>query len=214
MMGEALGVPCRDIYVQPGFSLFDIHKHPWYVSSEGLEIPNKCVIKSHELPESKIVDFDATMIHLVRDGRDVIVSKFVFDTEFLVRNGISKKVDVDFDKYVERTALEWSAYVTSWGEIDNLVTIRYEDFLQDPTGSLGRLLANSIGASLEIERLTDIVNKFTKAKFSASLDQAFAHNTFVRKGVAGDWENHFSDKNRLAYEAIAGRAHRALGYSF
>lgn len=213
MLGEALGVPCRDIYVQPGFSLFDIAKHPWYVGNEGLEIPSQCVIKSHELPESKIVDFDATMIHLVRDGRDVIVSKFIFDTEFMVKNGISQKVDVDFDEYVEKTALEWSAYVTSWSAVDNLVTVRYEDFLQDPCKSLGQLLAKSIGASLEAECLTDIVSKFTKANFSASLDQAFAHNTFVRKGVAGDWVNHFSDKNRQVYEAIAGRAHRALGYS-
>jgi Sulfotransferase domain len=214
MLGEALGVPCRDIYVQPGFSLFDIGKHPWYAGTEGVEIPRSCVIKSHELPESPAIDFDATMIHLVRDGRDVIVSKFFFDTEFCVRNGILENVDVNFDEYVERTAFEWSHYVTSWSEVHNLITVRYEDFLLDPVGALGQLLTKQLGVSFDTEYLTGAVNKFTKAKFSASLDAAFAHNTFVRKGVAGDWVNHFSDKNRQVYEALAGQAHKALGYQF
>jgi len=214
MLGEALAVPCRDIYMQPGFSLFDFEKHPWYKDAASLEIPRKCVIKSHELPDSEAIDSDATMIHLVRDGRDVIVSKFFYETEFCVKNGITAAVEFDFDEYVERTALEWSHYVSSWSAVDNLVTIRYEDFVLDPARALGELLTKQFGVSLDPERLVAVANKFTKAKFAASLDAAFAHNTFVRKGVAGDWVNHFSDKNRDTYQAVAGRAHATLGYEF
>lgn len=213
MLADCLGVAGRDIYMRPGFSLFDWRKHPWYVNSKELDFPEQSVIKSHELPDSLAFDFDATQVHLVRDGRDVIVSKFFFDTEFCVKNGIFEESRVNFDDYVRQTACEWARYVEAWSREEKVITVRYEDFLCEPAQTLAALLLRLYGWAPPLATLTETVAKFTKERFSASLSDAFKHNTFVRKGVSGDWVNYFSKENCDAYKAAAGSAHRLLGYS-
>ncbi len=37
---------------------------------------------------------------------------------------------------------------------------------------------------------------------------------FVRKGVAGDWRNHFQERHMAAFDKAAGEALEALGYSW
>lgn len=90
--------------------------------------------------------------------------------------------------------------------------IQYERFLADPASEIGALVFGLLGKKLEKSYLDDVVSRFTRTKFSASLDSAFSHNTFVRKGIAGDWRNYFSKKNVLAFKSVAGDALIALGY--
>jgi len=144
MLGDVLGVPQRDIYVNPGFDLFDIKKHPWYAGSNDLDFPRCSVIKSHEFPRSGLIDFDAKYVHLVRDGRDVVVSKWHFEKYFCVNNGITTSFDIDFDVYVKKTAAEWANYVEAW-RASSVLLVRYEDFLQEPAECLGRLIKSLIG---------------------------------------------------------------------
>ncbi len=212
MLGKALWIPCRDIYVQPGFNLFDFRQHPWYSDVDVPDHPVQSVIKSHELPGSAAVAVDATQVHLVRDGRDVVVSKYFFERDFCVKNGIIESFDHDFDAFVEHQSREWAHYVTRWEDQPDVVTIRYESFLANPVGELGALVATLTGVTLEGDFLADVVAQFTRERFSASLDSAFKHNTFVRKGIRGDWINHFSEKNVRAFQAGAGEALCRLGY--
>jgi hypothetical protein len=211
LLGDALCVPQRDIYVRPCFNLFDIKKHPWYASASDLDFPVQSVIKSHELPGSGLIDFDATYIHLIRDGRDVAVSKWFFENEFLVQNNITSPVQYDFEEYIEKTARDWSNYVEAWGR-ESVPTIRYEMFLTYPIQSLEGVL-NAIGkCDVSRQALERTISKFTKENFGASLGNVFKHNTFVRKGVAGDWRNYFSKNSVAAFKATAGEALLTLGY--
>lgn len=211
MLGDALQIPQRDLYVRPGFDLFDIKKHPWYSDANNLDFPERSVVKSHELPGSKLIDFDATYIHLVRDGRDVVVSKWFFDKEFCIQNGISTSFEEDFGEYVEKTARDWANYVLAWTE-KPVVTIRYEEFLSNPVHYLGSLLIAIGYVNFSRKELEDTVSKFTKEKFKASLGEVFKHNTFVRKGISGDWRNHFSEENVVTFKRVAGDALLSLGY--
>lgn len=205
-------VPCRDIYVKPGFDLFDVRKHPWYSDVETPDFPVASVIKSHELPGSLAFDFDATFVHLVRDGRDVITSRFFFDRDFCVKNGLSESFDEEFGAYAERQAREWATYVGAWKGQPGVTTISYETFLADPVKELGALVETLTGFSPPPEYLEAVVSRFTREAFSASLDSAFKHNTFVRKGVSGDWKNHFSSTDLATFLAVAGGALEAFGY--
>lgn len=212
LLGDALEVPRRDIYVRPGFDLFDFRKHPWYVDMEIPDHPVQSVIKSHELPGSAAITFDARQIHLIRDGRDVVVSRYFFERDFCVKNGILASFDESFESFVERQSREWAHYVTSWQARPDVITIRYEAFLVDPVGELGALVTALTGVTLDVEYLGEVVSRYTRERFSASLDSAFKHNTFVRKGVSGDWVNHFSEKDVRAFQGGAGDALRMLGY--
>lgn len=211
LLGDAFQIPCRDIYVRPGFDRFELSKHPWYKDADNVDFSTQSVIKSHELPGSNLIDFDATYIHLVRDGRDVIVSKWFFDKDFCIQNGITSSFQEEFDEYVEKTARDWSNYVAAWAE-QSVVTINYEGFLSDPVQNLGRVL-NTMGYyNFSQQELEITVSKFTKDKFGASLGEVFQHNTFVRKGISADWKNHFSEVNAAAFKLAAGDALLSLGY--
>jgi len=211
MIGDALEIPKRDIYVTPGFDSFEIAKHPWYMETENLNFPVQSVIKSHELPDSPLIDFVATYIHLVRDGRDVVVSKWFFEKDFCIKNGITSSFDKNFDDYVEEVAQDWTKYVLAWANKD-VLTVCYEDFLSEPEKTLGGLLKQVSGLDIQESVLKEVVSKHTKKNFSESLSKTFKHNTFVRKGVAGDWKNHFSKKNIESFNYVAGDAMSLLGY--
>ena len=211
MIGDALEIPKRDIYVRPGFDLFQIEKHPWYNSAIAMDFPSQSVIKSHELPNSTLIDFDAIYIHLVRDGRDVIVSKWFFDKEFCIKNGITDSFNKKFDSYVEEVANDWAKYILAWSN-KGAETIHYEDFLSQTENAIDGLFKNMLGIKIERSILEKVVSQNTKKRFSDSLNKTFKHNTFVRKGVSGDWKNHFSKKNVDAFNSIASDAMLFLGY--
>lgn len=204
MIGHSLSIPIRDIYVKDeNYSQsFDIRKHPWYDSLDELGLTDVCVIKSHEMPESLLHNFKAHYIHMIRDGRDVIVSKYFFEKDFCVQNGILQSFECSMDEYVERTAKEWVDYVVKWSS-SNVLSCKYEQLLANPEETLEEIFA-SMGCSVSSERVTASVIANRKEAFSKTLDKAFRHNTFVRKGISGDWVNHFTERQKAIFKSIAG----------
>ncbi|HEY8665017.1 MAG TPA: sulfotransferase domain-containing protein [Tepidisphaeraceae bacterium] len=208
LLGDALALPKRDIEVKP--ELFDLRRHPWYAGAESWGLTESCVIKSHELPDSPKTDFPARYLHLIRDGCDVVVSMYFFETEFCVKNGIYKEFEVPFDVYVARTAQAWRDYVTRW-RTQATNTVRYEDLLADPVATVQKAL-RQLELSAPLERLRAAVEQNTAGKFSQKLSGLFAHNTFVRKATRGDWRNHFTRDNAQTFRSIAGDLLVELGY--
>lgn len=212
MLGDALSLPKRDIYVDDNYKSksLDVRKHPWYVEAPHLGLTESCVIKSHEPPSSSLVGFPARFIHLVRDGRDVIVSKFFYEKDFCVQNGIYERFDVSFDEYVPRVAIEWREYVLSWLD-KHSITCRYENFLQDPCAAVTNVLTG-LGMTVPHSQISHAVEANTKDNFRRALDKINRHNTFIRRGIAGDWRNHFNNKHIEIVKEIAGDALILFGY--
>jgi hypothetical protein len=112
---------------------------------------------------------------------------------------------------VIETAEEWSNYIASWSD-HACFTIRYEDFLADTVSSLRRFLNSITEETYSEEDIQNTVAKFSRKNFSASFDKVFKHNSFVRKGISGDWINYFSRKNIDSFKSIAGNTLILLGY--
>jgi hypothetical protein len=211
MLGDALRLPKRDIYdVTNERKAFALSKHPWYGGAEQPDLPEVCIIKSHELPYSSLTSFPARFVHLVRDGRDVVVSKYFYEKDFCVKNGIYERFDVSFDDYVPQVAAEWGEYVHSWLKADAILC-RYEDFLRDPVDALTAVL-KKLEVDVVASDIRHAVESNTKDKMRRALDITFKHNTFVRKGIAGDWRNYFSDDHVRAFKKAAGIVLLKLGY--
>ena len=212
MLGDALQLPKRDIYdVTDGRRAY-VSKHPWYKGAPSLELTESCVIKSHERPNSALINFPAQFVHLIRDGRDVVVSKYFYERDFCVKNGIYQQFDVPFDEYVARIAVEWHEYVQAWLDAcPYTCTCSYEDLLQDPCGALHKVVCG-LGVPATHSQINRAVEANSKEELRRTLDKAFTHNSFVRKGIAGDWRNHFSQENARAFKQKAGDALMRLGY--
>jgi hypothetical protein len=211
LIGDALGLPKRDLYAT-GAMPFDLGKHPWYIGASDFGFKGPCVIKSHEHPTSRLVQFSAKHIHLVRDGRDVVVSKYFFERDFCVANGIYEKFEEDFDAYVSRVSAEWNEFVLSWLNVD-VLCLKYEDFLRSPGATLECALSG-IGIEANRESINAAVSNNTKDKLQASLTPLFPNSAFVRKGVSGDWRNHFQRRHLDAFRGLAREAMERLGYDW
>lgn len=210
MLGAALNLPKRDIYVNDEFSGFDLTHHPWYEGASSYNLTESCIIKSHELPESPLHIVTDKIVHLARDGRDVVISKYFHDKDFCVKNGISNEFTMTFSEFLEITAAEWSEYITAWSDL-KVIHCSYEDLLNNPAAVM-QMLFNKFNLVVNESSIKDAVEAATKEKMHKSLDKAFKHNTFVRKGIAGDWRNHFSETDKALFKKIAGESLIVLGY--
>ena len=211
LLADVLDFYKRDIYANENNPGFDFYQHPWYKNAKDLSIPGNSVIKSHELANSKLSMLKARYFHLVRDGRDVAVSRYFYEKDFCVKNGIRKDFNISFDEYVEKIAYEWRNYVRSWLESKTPI-IRYEDFLHSPHDEIRKVVRLLDYKNISDNDIRHAILQNTKDRTRKSLSKTFKFNTFVRKGVSGDWKNHFSDHNTERFETIAGEALFATGY--
>ena len=210
MLAHSLGIAVRDIYVNNDFKAFDISKHPWYEGNSSYGLTESCIIKSHEMPDSKLHNFEAHFIHMIRDGRDVIVSKYFYEKDFCVKNKIIKEFKYTLDEYIEKTSREWAEYISAW-KGHNVITCSYENLLNDALKELKRVFS-LLSISVAEETIETAIAANTKEKFRKSLSKTFKFNTFVRKGISGDWKNHFNEKHKAIFKHNAGELLIKLGY--
>lgn len=152
------------------------------------------------------------VFYVVRDGRDVLTSCFHYFNKapadkFPHTDSISKFLatnpsDFAFDKaYSLRQACNmierWCMHIESWLAVKDKITIvRYEDLKYDFENTVGGI-ANILGLSVS-EKLT----------MPTVRDRSIS----ARKGVAGDWKNHFTDRELATFNDIASGCMSKLGY--
>ena len=218
LLGDITNFQKRDLYItednlkkQDNFLSQHIYKNPWYVGYNSLEIKAPAIVKSHELPKSPLITFDPTYLHLFRDGRDVVVSKYFFLKDFCVKNNLIDEFNTSFNDFLNYTAQEWKVYVQSWKKEKGIVSVKYEDLLINPEQTIKGIL-KKFNLKFSKKKVNFAIKDNAKDNFSKKLDYGAAHNTFVRKCIIGDWKNHFSDENKQTFKNIAGDLLIELGY--
>jgi len=183
---------------------------------------------------------DAKVVHIVRDGRDVAVSSVHHQwnnatdqggRRKLTREKVAKREAYREDpdtfrasgesiftgEHVAEIARSWSTSVSrAMADADllgdNYYQVRYEDLLAEPVGEVRRLLE-----FLEADAGEEVARECVKA---ASFEQLSGGRTqgeedsssFYRKGIAGDWKDHFTEEDRRAFKEEAGELLIRLGY--
>jgi len=152
----------------------------------------------------------AKYIHIVRDGRDVVVSHFHHTKRVMQQNNISGVEQVNFSNFIENSANKWVGFVKTAAEftekvgIDKVHTLRYEDLKAQP-----RAVIKNLCEFLKIDAQEKIIIECEK---TASFEQLTGRkageenlNSFMRKGIVGDWQNYFDSQSQEKMEAIAGK---------
>lgn len=178
---------------------------------------------------------ETSVIHLIRDGRDAAVSAAHHVWNFgnvENRPRIKAKRDAyreDPDsvrelggiftgKQLRNLAEEWQDKVGGaarqgrryFGE--RYVEVKYEDLLQRPEEELRRLL-QFLGADASEETAAHCVREASFEKLGEGRQRGEEDPTaFVRKGVAGDWKNVFTEWNKRTFKNQAGDLLVELGY--
>jgi hypothetical protein len=169
-----------------------------------------------------------------RDGRDVIVSQYyhwLFGNEILgnkYSNKLRKKLVfqnydnihenlpafihyVNVDLWKKQPHFSWANFVSCWIN-QQAVFVKYEDIRQHPVEELQRIALELTGIDLSGKRAAEIIDKYSFQKQTGRKPGEEKKGSFVRKGIVGDWKNHFSDEAKNVFKQYAGNELIQLAY--
>ncbi len=172
------------------------------------------------------------VVVVLRDGRDVMIS-FYYQSLFANERFNSRLVEItrrelqfdDYDdikknlpRFIEykfttrkHPRFTWSDFINDWLDKD-AAFIRYENLLQDPVEELAQALYVVKKNGPDRKILEQIVEKYSFETMSKRKQGEENKHSFLRKGIAGDWKNHFSKEAREVFNSFAGNELIKLGY--
>jgi Sulfotransferase domain len=184
---------------------------------------------------------EAKVIHIIRDGRDQAVSMLhhvwnrstdqggvqtlkpgEFERREIYRKDPQRLLLTGEGMFTEErlrgAARSWNARVGKTAEDGpallgpNYTEVRYEDLLERPNEEVARL-AGFLGADTREKAVQQAVRSTSFEKLSKGRERGQEDtSSFYRKGVAGDWPNYFTERDKEIYKEEAGELLIRLGY--
>src|SRR5215211_5669849 len=184
---------------------------------------------------------EAKVIHIIRDGRDQAVSMLhhvwnrstdqggvqtlmpeEFERREIYRQDPKKLMQTGEGMFTEErlrgAARSWNARVGKTAQDGpallgpNYTEVRYEDLLERPNEEVERLVG-FLGADTSEKAVQQAVGSASFEKLSRGRARGQEDtSSFYRKGVAGDWKNYFTERDKEIYKEEAGELLIRLGY--
>ena len=111
----------------------------------------------------------------------------------------------------------WASYNKKWEEElkngnPNIYMLRYENLLLDTEGTLKDVLSDFFEIEVDEDRLRQIVHKFSFENQTKRKKGEEDKSSFLRKGIVGDWKNHYNEDAKRIFKKHAGKELIELGY--
>jgi len=165
---------------------------------------------------------DCRTFVVVRDLRDTVVSAYF---SFSISHGMVDRTGVDLRRLlssltpeqgllylIDRWLNEPARIQLSWLEAGHRL-IRYEDLLENDVEILEHVLLDDCELGVPRADFRRIVGSKRFAELASGRSRGTEDlSAHLRKGVAGDWRNHFSDRVTEAFKARYGGVLVATGY--
>jgi len=198
-----------------------------------LPVAMPCVVHSHWKYHPKM----RNVTYLMRDGRDVIVSFYFHatrpnkvpnnsDPEKMVRvmrelfgsDADINDVRSNLPKFIEYifknpygSRQSWSEHMGSWLDRDGVVYVRYEDLRGVCAETMSAVL-NGHGFQVAQEHVDEVVDRYSMQRVTGRKPGQEDPDSFIRKGIVGDWKNHFSRESAELFDSLAGDMLIRAGY--
>lgn len=108
-------------------------------------------------------------------------------------------------------SFSFNQFFEQWWNSRRVIHCMYECFLADPSGSLASVV-NALGYDCEEERIAAAVEEYSFQKQSGRAVGSEDKNSYLRKGVRGDWENYFSSESKDVFKSFIGSRLKQMGY--
>jgi hypothetical protein len=160
---------------------------------------------------------EAKFIHIIRDGRDVCVSGWFHNQ----RKGGQRFAQLfpTLNHYIEYTVRQhWAAYIErarAFGRQfpDRYIELRYEDLHAQPEVKIADMLrflgVDADDGSVALCAAAGSFEALAEGRTRGDEDT----QSFFRKGVIGDWQNHFDASNDATFMRHGGALLAELGYT-
>lgn len=177
-------------------------------------------------------------VYVMRDGRDVMVSLFFHvarripdgDNPAIPRHlrkhlkGLRNKNDVRayLPRFIESqvrdpfaSRVHWGEHVSSFLDANHasVAQLKYERMLTDGVSALSEAARVLTGEEPDADRCALAVDRYSFSKQSNRKAGAEDRKSFLRKGEAGDWRNHFTREAAEIFDRHCGEALVAAGYA-
>jgi len=175
--------------------------------------------------------------YVLRDGRDVMASMYFYLAR-QIPDGPSPAVPRRLRRYFpditdkhdtranfpaflraqfehpHAARVHWGRHVESALQNDRagVARIRYEDLLDDGPGTLAAAAERITGEAPDPERVAATIAKFAFSRQAGRSSGEEDRSSFLRKGRAGDWVNHFTPEAAQIFDRYAGESLVAAGY--
>ncbi|XP_076986781.1 sulfotransferase 2A1-like [Tamandua tetradactyla] len=201
------------------------HRSPWLESEIWVEEikkhpPEKCPryysshLPIHLFPKS-FFNSKAKIIYLIRNPRDVITSGYHFWKAMkIVKN--PESFEQYFHWFLQGNVVygSWFDHIRGWLTMrgkENFLIVTYEDLSQDIRGRI-EVISQFLGKKLNPEELNSVLENASfqvmkdnkMSNFSQLPDYIIDHSKgqLLRKGITGDWKNHFTVAQSETFDKI------------
>lgn len=180
------------------------------------------------------------VFYLTRDGRDTMVSLYFMrmkavkrsqsQSDISFKNTYTKIFGPGFDpddakrnlpKFIEHEMLHprscrinWPDHVEQWLSKSHpqIAFLSYEELRTNPVATLDRCLEQITGSKTNLHQLQASVDRFSFTNMTGRQPGNEDKSSFLRKGVVGDWKNHFSEEASRVFDSFAKQQMINLGY--
>ncbi|XP_008430281.1 sulfotransferase family 2, cytosolic sulfotransferase 3 isoform X1 [Poecilia reticulata] len=157
----------------------------------------------------------AKVVYVMRNPKDVLVSSYYFHqmATFLEDPGTFEEF---MEKFLDGRVFfgKWTDHVKSWRNAelgDRILFITYEEMVQDLPASI-RHISGFLHRNLSEEVIQKIAEHCSFQSMKANAMSNFSlcpkeymdsdKSPFLRKGIAGDWKNHFSSEQLARFKSV------------
>ena len=195
-----------------------------------LPIGFPAVVHGHELPSNKF----PLGVYVMRDGRDVMVSSYFHMRSDLQAGGNYSRYSAvfrNFDlhapaqenlpKFIESQASvplcrdgNWGKHVSSYFLLDHpgLKLLRYETLRTEPVAAFAALIEAMTSGAVDENQVQESIGRFSFERLAGRMPNSEDSNSYLRKGVIGDWRNHFNRASARIFDRHFGQALIRCGY--
>ncbi|KAG8434047.1 hypothetical protein GDO86_012422 [Hymenochirus boettgeri] len=209
-------------------------RSPWYETKEGQsqikDVSRPRVLTSH-LPyhifAKSFFTSKAKIIYVMRNPKDIFVSLFHF-SKIICHYKDPESFEDYLEDFLQGNLLynSWFDHVKGWMQMrhnSNFFFITYEELKQDLRACVQRI-CKFIGKELD-EAKIDLVVKHSSFKamkenkmsnYSLATADFLDHTkgTFMRKGISGDWKNHFTVAQSEYFDKVYQEKMKDLNMNF
>ncbi len=202
-----------------------------------LPIAMKAVLHNHWRYSPRL----RRVFYLYRDGRDIMVSFYFHRMRAIqqdvlspyqkrMRRRYAKAFGENFDpqdtasnlpafielemKKPRSSRISWPEHIRQWclPKKDHIAYLSYEELLSDPHEALSRALSVFVDTPPDHRLLDEVIDRYSFARMTKRKPGQEDRSSFIRKGVAGDWKNHFTREAAEVFRHHAGDTLIQLGY--
>ncbi len=157
----------------------------------------------HFVPFIRSVFPQAKLISIYRDGRDVAISEKCH----------KKRLGKD-NWTMEGSIRAWCEAIDAqieYADKYDIFTVAYEEMLSNGAILVGKIL-EFLNIPTDMETNQNMLEISSIKSMTGRKEGQEDKKSFYRKGVSGDWRNHFSDSDKALFKSISGDRLMKLGY--